>query len=300
MQQRRTPQQGPRSPETGRRAEGPAGAESPIRRILVAVDASDDATAALEAAVEMAAAMQAELRGIFVEEERLLRAGQLTMCREVSLFSKELRDIGSRELERQLRAHARRLQGQLQQAAERAQVPWSFTTARGDVVAELRRAAQDVDLVALGATGRSFKRPPGSTVDSLVNEAPAPVLVIRRATRLGLGVHVLYDGTDAGRRAVALAAELSRHEQPPLTLFLLAADDESAGVMAERLGGWLTERGIEPRFRRLPPEGAGRLPEVLSAERCGLFVGPRSGFHGERSSARRLLRHADFPVLLVG
>ncbi len=274
--------------------------ESLIRRILVAVDASEDATAALEAAVELAAATGAEVRGAFVEEERLLRAGRLSMCREISLFSEEVREIEQGDLERQLRAHARRIQGQLQQAAERAQVPWSFTTLRGEVAAELRRAARDSDLLALGATGRSYKEPPGSTVDELVTEAPSPVLILRRATRLGLGVHALYDGTEAGRRAVALAAELSRREQPPLTVFLLADDDDTGSLMAERLGGWLADRGIQPRFRRLPPAETGRLSELLSAERCGLFVAPRPAFQGDRSSARKLLRHADFPVMLVG
>lgn len=294
MQQVRTPRQTPQG------SRQPDGAERMIRKILVAVDASEDATAALEAAVELASATKAELHGIFVEEERLLRAGRLSMCREVSLFSREPRQIEAGELERQLRAHARRIQGQLQQAAERAQVPWSFTTSRGDVASELRRASREVDLLALGATGRSFKQPPGSTVDALVEDAPAPVLVLRRATRLGLGVHALYDGTEAGRRAVALAAELSRREQPPLTVFLLAEDEDTAGLMAERLGGWLPERGVQPRFRRLPPSGTGRLSEMLSAERCGLFVSPRTGFHGDRGSARKLLRHADFPVMLVG
>lgn len=296
MQQMRRPGQPPRQGQ-GRR---PDDAEMLIRRILVAADASEDATAALEAAVELASATGAEIRGIYVEEERILRAGRLSMCREISLFSDEPRKIDHGDLERQLRAHARRVQSQLQQAAERAQVPWGFTTVRGEVVAELRKASRESDLVALGATGRSFKEAPGSTVDELVAEAPSPVLVLRRATRLGLGVHALYDGTEAGRRAVALAAELSRREQPPLTVFLLAGDDETGGLMAERLGAWLTERGIEPRFRRLPPEETGRLSELLSAERCGLFVAPRSGFQGDRSSSRKLLRHADFPVMLVG
>lgn len=296
MQQMRPPQQGPPAPQQQMRDD-----ESGvlIRRILVAVDASEDATAALEAAVELASATGAEIRGVFVEEERLLRAGRLSMCREISLFSEESRKIEHRDLERQLRAHARRIQAQLQQAAERAQVPWSFNTLRGEVVSELRRAARDSDLLALGATGRSYGDPPGSTVDELVSEAPSPVLILRRATRLGLGVHALYDGTEAGRRAVALAGELSRREQPPLTVFLLA-DDDTGSLMAERLGGWLTERGIQPRFRRLPPDETGRLSELLSAERCGLFVAPRSGFQGDRGSARKLLRHADFPVMLVG
>ncbi len=297
MQRMRSPQQPGSRGSRGRRADETEGL---IRRILVAVDASEDATAALEAAVELASATGGEIRGIYVEEEHLLRVGRISMCREVSLFSEKPRQIGSRDLERQLRAHARRVQGQLQQAAERAQVPWSFTTVRGDVAAELRRAARETDLVAIGATGRSYKEAPGSTVDELVSEAPSPVLVLRRATRLGLGVHALYDGTDAGRSAVAMAAELSRREQPPLTVFLLADDDDTASLMAERLGGWLTERGVEPRFRRLPPGETGRLPELLSAERCGLFVGPRSSFRGDRSSSRRLLRHADFPVMLVG
>ena len=46
--------------------------EPTIRRILVALDASPHSQAALQAASELAAALKAELVGIFVEDVNLL------------------------------------------------------------------------------------------------------------------------------------------------------------------------------------------------------------------------------------
>jgi len=48
--------------------------EPTIRRILVALDASRYSLAALEAAIELAAGLEAELQGIFVEDVSELRA----------------------------------------------------------------------------------------------------------------------------------------------------------------------------------------------------------------------------------
>lgn len=271
-----------------------------VQRILVALDASPDSLAAVEAAAELASGLDAEVVGLFVEEERLLRVGQLSVARELSVFASGPRDIGTRELRRQLRVLARRVEGNLRQIAERSQVPWSFRTVRGEVPEQLRQAACDADLLVVGASGRSVKRGPGSTVRELLEGCPTPLMVLRQATRLGVGVYVLYDGTQEGRRAVGVAARLARDEEHGLTVYLLPSDDQTAEEMAAGLGPRLVDRGLQPRFRRLPRTGGARLAALLRAERCGLFVMPRSTSLVDDGSVEDLLSDADFPVLLVG
>ena len=59
----------------------------PIRRILVALDASEASRAAIRSAVDLAARFRAELVGLFVEDVNLLRSAQLPFVRKVGAFS---------------------------------------------------------------------------------------------------------------------------------------------------------------------------------------------------------------------
>ncbi|MBK7177644.1 MAG: universal stress protein [Chloroflexi bacterium] len=54
-----------------------------IQRILVALDASPHSLAALEAAIDLAERLDAELQGLFVEDINLLRLAQLPFAREL-------------------------------------------------------------------------------------------------------------------------------------------------------------------------------------------------------------------------
>ena len=81
-----------------------AASTSSIKQILVAVDGSPSSLSALENSVELAARLNAELVGLFVEDINLLRATQLPFTREISFFSSGLRRLEAAELERQLRA----------------------------------------------------------------------------------------------------------------------------------------------------------------------------------------------------
>ena len=75
----------------------------PVRRLLVALDASGHSLAALEAAARLAAHLEVELAGIFVEDENLLRLAKLGTARVVDRLSARVRTLGAGEIERELR-----------------------------------------------------------------------------------------------------------------------------------------------------------------------------------------------------
>ena len=109
-------------------------AVSPARRVLVAMDGSPYGLAAVEAAVNLAAELHAELSGLFVEDATLWRVAQLSVCREVALPSAIPRPLDAGAMQRLLQAQAERMREVLSAAAERLHVAWSFEIARGRVV----------------------------------------------------------------------------------------------------------------------------------------------------------------------
>lgn len=272
----------------------------PIRRILVALDASADSLAGLEAAAQLASELDAELIGIFVEDEVLLRAGRLAVTREVTLFSSEARSLDENGMERQLRALADRARQALQSAAQRARVSWRFRTGRGRVARVLLEAGEEADLVVVGVRGHSPLRGPGSTVRALLEAARHDVMVLRSGALLGRVVLAVHDGTDAGRRAVRRAAALASREEARLVVLLTTRDEDQARRAREEAEELAREANVRPGFRRAPGARVTALCAAVSESGGGLLVAPAPRYRGERVEAlERLLRSAGCPVVLV-
>jgi nucleotide-binding universal stress UspA family protein len=272
-----------------------------IRRILVALDASPDSLAAVEASATLAAALEAELVGLYVEDVNVLRLVGRAATTEIDVLSGRPRPLARRDLERQLRIQASRARRTLEKTAERMSLRWSFRTARGRVTAEIRSA--EADLITLGVRGHGLGRGPGSTVLDLLHAAGAPILVTRRGIRVGGIVHVLHDGGATGERAVEIAARLARSSEGALTVLMTAPADRGPEVEEARLREQLREQaertGQAPpdvRIRWLPAADAEAILGATRRDRCGLLILPRSG---PVSDLRPLLRRIHCPVLVV-
>jgi K+-sensing histidine kinase KdpD len=118
-----------------------------IRRVIVGLDPVQQSRALLEAAAELAGRMQAELLGLFVENQDLLHFAGLPFAREMGFESATLRALDVESMERTLRALASEARQALESAAEGTRVQWSFRVVRGAPAAELLAAAEESDLV---------------------------------------------------------------------------------------------------------------------------------------------------------
>jgi len=118
-----------------------------IRRVIVGLDPVLQSRALLEAAFELAGRMEAELLGLFVENQDLLHFAGLPFAREVGFASATRRTLDVESMERSLRALAQEAQRTLASVAGRTPVQWSFRTVRGSPAAELLAAAEEYDLV---------------------------------------------------------------------------------------------------------------------------------------------------------
>lgn len=246
---------------------------SPIRRILIAVDASASGLAALETAVALAARMEAELLGLFVEDANLLRFAALPFAREVSYFSARTRRLDSGEMERALRAQASRAEAALIEAAERRRVRCSFRVVRGEVTTQLLAAAHDIDLVALGMTRRRFRR-----ISSTVR---GPVVIV-------------YDGSPTSVRALSVARYLSQMQGGILTVLTAGKTGDPKAEVAEQLAG----SGLAVRYRSLPDVDIAGVTQSVRQEAAGALVLCASLYLKE-GTLEELLEHVDCTVLLV-
>jgi nucleotide-binding universal stress UspA family protein len=278
-----------------------------IERILVAVDASPHSLAALEAAVDLAARFEAELAGLFVEDENLLRLADLPFVYEIGIFSATRRRLESQDLERQLRVQRRRIQRVFTLTTERAQVRWSFRVVRGTVLSEVLTAASEADVLVLGRAGWSLLRRGrlGSTVRGILPERFGLALVLREGTCLGDPLAVVYDGSPAAERALIAADTLRRKpggDQTPanrLIVLLLATDLRRARALEHQAASTLAERDAEARYRSLTSTNVLWLADVLQGEDCGMLVLPARSSALQNSVLVALLEYLDLPVLLV-
>lgn len=102
---------------------------SKIRRIVVGLDPRHRTE--FDELARFAAQMQAELLGLFIEDEDLLRFADLPMAREIGFPSGLTRGVDRSSIERAFRLKADALKRQCAQASLTRSVSWSFRVGRG-------------------------------------------------------------------------------------------------------------------------------------------------------------------------
>ena len=256
-------------------------------RILVALDASPRSLAALSTAGALAAELDAELSGLFVEDINLQRLLALPFAREFCLLSGQLQPLSRAEIERTWRREAESLQRRLAEAAEQLQLRWSFQVARGRMATELSLQAQAFDLIVLGErTGVSVMTAVQTTtrVKAHMPGQAGPVLVLfepgQPAASLGLGI----------RLARRIGAEL---------VLLIHAADEAAYLSAcTAAQAALKAQGAAGRCVWLAGLERDKLVQAARREAaCCLVLADRNRFL-QQGELERVLDEIDCPVVL--
>ena len=191
-----------------------------IRRILVALDASQHSQHALDVAVQLAAWHNADIEGLYVEDINLLRLAALGVGQEIGPTSPSPLPIEPGQLARRLSLDAAKARRLLAETAERHSVRWAFRVERGNVASVIRQAAGEVDIVTLGRAGAGRPGPGrlGSTAQALTDQLPQSVIVVQAPVTTGRNVMTFFDGSERGRRAVTTAASLCKRLQARLVI----------------------------------------------------------------------------------
>jgi len=275
---------------------------SPIRRILLALDASPESLEALRAAAELAAKMEAELHGLFVEDSKLLELAGAPFAREILYATAEEAPLERAGMERKLKARAEEARAALERAARDASVEWSFRSVRGHLLNELLAVAEEMDLLALGRRGWSLYAPARAGRASLaaLTRARPALLLSERGTLFRRPVLAGYDGSGAGRHGVDVGAGLAAAGSRCLVVLLLTEEPEQAETWKHELRAALAPRHLQLRFRRIAPGDSAALLRAIKTEHAGCLVMADEGSLLHPDVIERLLREVDVSLIFLG
>ncbi len=243
-----------------------------IKRILVALDASAHSHAALEAAALMAARLNAELLGLFVQDLDLVQLAQFPFAREVGLTSAGRRILDPDSMDLALKAQAQKARAALEAMALRHGLRHSFRVARGHVVAELLAAAADVDLVALGTSGHMevAGRRLGSTVRALVTDASCSVLIEHHKRHTGAALLLLYEDSPSADRVLAQAQQLAAARGSDLVI-VLTGDAGTRERLRVKVDAAHPNDVVRVTIADVA-DGAAELRALAAEHDCGLLI----------------------------
>lgn len=269
-----------------------------IRRILVALDDSPHSQAALEAAANLAAQLEAELIGVFVEDVNLLRLAQLPFAQEVRQFTATVEKLELHNLRRHLRLQAAQAQENLERIARSLSLTCTFRVAHGPVPAEVLAAALEADLLALGRVSHAGHSRLGSTARTAVSQTRRTVLLMRPGYFLNQPILVIFDGSPGAERALEVATYLAQRNGR-LQILLWADTPQQATQYEETIRQTLQDREVRLQFRHLTHPDPTNLAYVLKLSGMGLMVLSDIGSHLPAATIQTLLDELDHPILLV-
>ena len=221
-----------------------------VHRIVVAIDSSAHAAAALEAAATLAADLHAELEGVFVEDINLARLAALPVGREIQFLTGQARDFTTAALETQNKEQEFSARRALAAAAARARITHVFRVARGQVDVEVISAAGNADLLILGMGGRSLggRGRLGNTARAAAERAPYSVLISKPGGRSIGAPLVCYDGSNGAKRALEAAVRLSGVREKGITVLIIAPDMDQAAALRQEIDDRFASLPVRPKF----------------------------------------------------
>jgi len=244
-------------------------------RLLVGLDGSDGAAAALAAAIELGRRFHSTVLLAAVAGEAAAAAAR----------AQALLDAAAREV----RSHGL--------VAETA-------VASGDPEEQLLRLLQQAEALVVGRRGEEHggSRSLGDTTVRLVRRAPKPVLVAGETVSSFREPVVAYDGGETSGNALVLAARYAEAAGVGLDVVHVSADAATASELLAKAGAFLSGQPVSFVTHHLTGEPATAIAAHIAGTGADLLV---AGAHGGRrrswpmgSTAEALLGATGVPVII--
>jgi precorrin-6B methylase 2 len=242
-----------------------------VTRIVLAIDAADRTVHVVREAVELASRFDAELEGLFVEDDALLRLAGHEFARRYDRFGAG-REFGPREIEHEWRVIAGEVRRALEQEAQKRSVRSRFEVMRGGAEAALRERLARGELVFVAWGGWP----------TTARQAP---------------VRVFYDGGASSRRALEIAVRMAGPQGQ--ILVWLVPEDHRATELALDVRREIGDRVGHVRLAGLSDASPGTIRRAIAEEPGGVLLVPGAHELAVRIAQRSMSARFPCSVVLV-
>jgi nucleotide-binding universal stress UspA family protein len=265
-----------------------------IRRVAVALDASLQSHQALQAAAELAASLQAELEGIFVEDINLIRLAELPFTREIRPASMTEETINLQRMEQELRSLARQEKQKLELVAREKGVSCSFRIRRGQVKTELMEAVTEVDVLTLCRPGQyvleKFRR------QSTGHVLRAPAFPWKQARS---SVSVIFGSAQNETRALLAAASLAGRLDVDINVLIAGGSDSGKDDLQREADTILESQKQRVNYIHISGNQVSDLVKATASSNSQVLLVNSNNSLVAGGQLWHYLEHVSCPVLVV-
>lgn len=272
-------------------------------RLLVGLDGSPGAEAALTAAIGLARRFKSSILLAAVTDVRLIEAPRFEAA--APLWTEGLAGLApDRELVATMEEHRRRLLDTGAARVREAGVPVEEMHAVGIVDEELLTLADRVEAMVLGRRGELHGEPGsvGAVTATIVKRSPKPVLVAGERPSACERPVVAYDGGETSSNALALAARYADALQLRLDVVHASDDVEAGEALLAKAGAFLSGQHVAYATHRLEGDCVAAIAAFVEQSGADLLVagarGSRRRSWGLGSRAEKLLKATAIPLII--
>ncbi len=282
-----------------------------FKSILAAVDGSEESLASLKQAANLAKRTDAQLRVLYVEDER--RFVEFPTYSDAEGSVPEPHPLPAEQLaqaEKQAEVEREAIKAAVAQILTGAGLPDTLEIVRGPINRTLIHRARGADLTVIGKRGRQHQmtEQAGPTTEEVIHEAYRPVLVVPDAPERDGPVLVAFDGSAGVQRVVVPGTMLAALQAAPMTVLTVSDDTRAAEEVQDEMRSYLAPYDVRADYRIEPGHGeretARRILALAEETGARMIVmgafsrGPlREFFFG--SATREVLARAPCPVLMM-
>jgi len=272
-------------------------------RLLVGLDGSPGAGAALEAALRLGRRFKTTIVLAAITDIRLLEAPLFETTGPLWTEGLPAAPVAI-ELREALDARAARILETATARVAQAGLACEPVRAVGLADEELIRLADRAEAVVVGRRGELHGEPGtlGAVTVRIIKHSPKPVLVAGETPTSCERPLVALDGGETSNHALVLAASYAEALGIPLTVVHVSDDAAAGDEVLARAAAVLAEKGVAGTTRRLTGDVTRSVISCLADVGADLLI---AGAHGGRrhvwafgSHAEKLLRAASVPVII--
>lgn len=270
-----------------------------LREILVAIDTSSHSQAALEAAIALAKTMEANIQGLFVQDELWNRITQLPSTRAVNALTGDVLPLEHEMLEDQVTILKHRLRRKLEYLSRRNKVKHSWIFTRGKVEEKILEAAETADLITIGIRGHSLrKKKLGSSAKAIIQKAEKPVLILKKGLRLGNTLTAVYDASKESQKGIKLALKIAKKNNSPLSIMVVDNNPDVLDQRSKELEKMLEDTSVSVEIELMDRTDLGSFLNSINQRNSGLLIIPKSQPLLSKSF-ETVLNHINCPLLMM-